>query len=313
MRNRTFILILSLILSINLVACTKSQTTNEVPEFADKEWVFYDEGAGEHLCMNIRSDGSYSYHCQCGEPVGDSDLYERYTYNADEGIITLSNDYDKNTAEIKVLSFNDYHLMLEIDGEVKDFILEEMDIFSNFFSFEGGEYFSEYDTRCTIIEMKDNKIVYGPVGYDPEGIYEDGPFEEFELSEDAAFAELSIQSFNSIQGDAEYEEFYETSYREFDQEEAKEILEYGSALAFVWFDDDLKVEKILYFGHTSVTADYIAITVEPEDAEGITRERLDKEIEQGYYDAAHINVEGTVIYLLTQEQLDALPEGVIKK
>ena len=250
MKRRVVCLILSILSVLIMSGCSETRTTEE---FMDKEWLFYDEVTAEHLCLNLGSDGSYSYHCQCGEPVGNSDVYDQYKYDAEAGIITLFNDYDDMEAEIKVLDYNEYHLMVVIDSEIKDFVLLEHDTSSNFYSFEGESYLEGYESRCTVVDITDGKVVYGPVNYDPEGPYENGPFEEYELAEAVSVFELYIQRYNSIQGDEEYEESYDVSFTEIGQEEMRYILDSGAGAAFLWFDDELKVEKIVFWGENSVT------------------------------------------------------------
>ena len=213
-----------LLLLISILTCmgilwgckAPEKGSDNIPaDIADKTWFFYDDVTAENLCLNLGSDNSFSYHCQCGEPVGDSDLYDKYEYNADTEIITLSGDDNEAAKKIKILGYNEYHLMLEIDNEIKDFVLEEMDTASNFYAFEGEGYFSGYESRCTVVEIADGKIVYGPVNYDPEGSYANGPFEEYELADEYTISELSVHSFCTIQGEQEYEEFYNLDYRDF--------------------------------------------------------------------------------------------------
>lgn len=295
MKKVTGTLIL-LLLIVNLFACVPEKQTGEygVPlDFMDKNWFFYDEVRAEHLCLTLGSDGGFAYHCQCGEPVGDSDLYDKYEYDSETGIIRLSNGYDNTIDEIKVLGYNEYHLMLEIDDEIKDFGLLELDTTANFYSFEGESYLSGYESRCTVVDIRDGKIVYGPVNYDPEGLYENGPFEEYELAENLAIFDMYIQRFNSIQDDQEYEEFYDVIFTEIGPEEIHYILDSGAGAAFLWFDDELKVEKIVFYGENSVTADYVSVTILPEE----TEKKIPEE-----YEAFHVNEDGSVIYLMTREQ-----------
>lgn len=306
--KRLFTVVLVIVSILLMPGCTQEtleEEQNISADFVDKEWLFYDEVTAEHLCLYLGSDGSYSYHCECGESVGDSDLYDQYEYNAETNIITIFADSENETEEIKILGYNEFHLMIEIDGEVKDFCLEAMDTTSNFFSFEAGDYFTDYESRCTVADIVDNKITYSAVNYDPEGLYEDGPFEEYDLTENVEFFELRIHRFNSIQGDQEYEEFYNLYYKKMNGEEAKEYIGYGSALTFLWFDEELKVEKVVFYGETSVTADYMTVEVTAEEAGEITQEELDEKAEEGYFEAAHLNGDGSVLYLVLKEQYES--------
>lgn len=274
---------------------TQKEDNKESTGFTDKEWIFYDEVTAEHLCLNLSSDGSYSYHCQCGEPVGDSDLYDKYEYDSETGMITLLNDSDDATDEMKVLDYNEYHLMVEIDDEIKDFCLYELDTTSNFYSQEAESYLEGYESRCTVVDIKDGKIIYGPVNYDPEGAYENGPFEEYEMAETVPVFDLAIQRYNSIHDGEEYEEFYDVAFTEIKEEEIGRILDLGAGTAFLWFDEELKVEKIVFWGENSVTAHYESVTILPEDTDTKVPEE---------YEVSHVNEDGSVIYLMDQEQYE---------
>ena len=297
------------VLFFSFTACTQTPAIEEPSasaDFTDKEWLFYDEVSTEHLCLNFGSDGSYSYHCQCGEPVGDSDLYDTYEYDEETNLITLSSSSDTAVSQIEVLEYNVHHLMVRIDGDVKDFTLCEMDTKSNFWSFEGEEYLSGYNCRCTIIAVEDDKIICGPIEYDPEGINEDGPFEEYQFTENVDISELSISSYNSIQDDQEYEEYYEVDFDDMSLEEFEDILESGSGSALLWFDDNMKVEKIMFYGQVSVTADYVAVTVPGELTEGITQEYLDEKVDEGIFDVAHMDEDGFIFFLMERSQYEKL-------
>ena len=258
MKKKILCLVMGLTLMTSFVGCTSADEKEEgaaasAAAFADKEWLFYDEVAAEHHCLSFGSDGSYSYHCQCGEPIGDSDLYEKYEYDEAAGVIKLSNDYDGETDEIRVLGFNEYHLMLEIDGEIRDFGLYEQDTFSNFFSEQAESYLSGYESRCTVVDLADGKMTYGPVNYDPEGPYAEGPFEEYEVADDLVIFDMVVQSFRTIEDESEYEESYDVSFTEIGKTDLEYILDAGAGLAFIWFNDDMQVEKIVFFGENAVT------------------------------------------------------------
>lgn len=302
--KKMIVTMLCVIMLTSLMACSGSPSEEEVrgeqkeehkesPDFADKEWLFYDEGTAEHLCLNLRSDGSFSYHCQCGEPVGDSDLYDEYTYDAETGVITLSNDYDDATDEIKVLDYNEYHLMVEIEDEIKDFCLFELDTTSNFYSQDAQSYLEGYESRCTVVDIADGKIVYGPVNYDPEGPYAEGPFIEYEMSENVPVFDMHIQRYISIRNEQEYEELYDVSFTEIGQEEIGYILDAGAGAAFLWFDNEQRVEKIVFYGENSMMAQYESITILPEDTETKVPEE---------YEVSHENWDGSIIYLMNPEQ-----------
>ena len=103
-------------------------------------------------------------------------------------------------------------------------------------------------------------MICGPIGYDREGLYENGLFETYKTAEDISYAELSITSYMSVQDDYEYEERYDVNYSELDLQKAQETTESGVAIAFLWFDDQMQVEKLVFFGQLSISE-----SVEVED------------------------------------------------
>ena len=129
-----------MLLCAGFLGCSKQEV-----EFADKEWLFYDEVTSEHLVMYFGSDGTYSYHCQCGEPVGNSDIYENYKYNKDTGIITLFNSYDDSTDEIEIIDWNGRVVTIKYDKNTKQIICNhtnrEIRIAHNLFHlWDNGEF-----------------------------------------------------------------------------------------------------------------------------------------------------------------------------
>ena len=69
--------------------------------------------------ISFGADGSYCYYCACGSPVGDSDLYDSYTYDEATSEITL---YPKGEEEhIKVLRYESGRLLLEFTDGIKEF------------------------------------------------------------------------------------------------------------------------------------------------------------------------------------------------
>ena len=73
--------------------------------------------------MSFHDDFTFYWGCECGEPIGDSDCYELYDYDKETSTIKLYNDYDDMAMEIVVLDYSDYHLLLRVDGNIKDFTL----------------------------------------------------------------------------------------------------------------------------------------------------------------------------------------------
>ena len=125
------ILMLACVISsvfINLNYNKSEQKRNDKLEFADVEWTRAGNSDTEFIGFN--SNGSFYYYCSCGNPVNDSDLCDTYTYNDDTKIISLScteETYDMVT-EIKVISYDGDSLVLDFDGDIREFELDEDEI-----------------------------------------------------------------------------------------------------------------------------------------------------------------------------------------
>ena len=152
----------------SIVGCQNGDTSSDSAPFENAEWLFFNEVTGEHDVIRFGEDFSFSYHCECGEPVGDSDCYDHYRYDEDQLLITLYNDYDDSEKEIKVLSYNVMHLLLEIDGLVRDFSTVPTDISSNFWWEQAESYLSGYEMNRTLVEFTEKGMMTAAVNYDTE-------------------------------------------------------------------------------------------------------------------------------------------------
>lgn len=120
-----FILAMIMVCSMVLVGCGKSEADDKgetnnssVISFADVSWT----REGDHDAETIRfgSDGSFTYSCACGNPVGDYDLCEGYSYDEKTKTITLEciEEIDEMVTVIQVVSCDDDELRLDFDGEI---------------------------------------------------------------------------------------------------------------------------------------------------------------------------------------------------
>ena len=114
--NRQFmvIAIIFLVTGLLLAGCGRS---DERPEFLTAhEWVHYDSASNETICFG--EDGHFAFYGDEGNPVGNSDLYDRYSYDSESKAIKLEPEGDM---KIKVLRHEKSRLLLDIDGDVKEF------------------------------------------------------------------------------------------------------------------------------------------------------------------------------------------------
>lgn len=89
--------------------------------FSDVTWT---RDSGEDVeTLILRSDGSFSYSCSCGNSVNDSDLCESYVYNDDTKEIKLDclETTEDTITTIKVVNSTETTLELDFNGEVRKF------------------------------------------------------------------------------------------------------------------------------------------------------------------------------------------------
>lgn len=99
----------------------ESEFKSEQLAFVDIRWTRVSESDTEFIGFN--SDGHYYYYCACGNPVNDSDLCETYTYDNDKKTISLEcmeTTYEMVT-EIKVVSYSEDKLVLDFNGDIREF------------------------------------------------------------------------------------------------------------------------------------------------------------------------------------------------
>ena len=221
--------------------------------FENAEWYFYNEVSGEHDVIRFGEDFSFSYNCECGEPVGDADCYDMYRYDEEELLITLYNDYDDNEKEIKVLSYNVMHLLLEIDGVIRDFSTVPTDNSSAFWTEQGEAYLSGYEMNRTLVEFTDKGVMTAAVNYDTETQSPKGTLEEYAITEDVVFFELSLFSQKVVEDGVETEESYDVSFTELSREDMKYFFENGSTTAYLWLNEEFVIEKAVVWGINTVS------------------------------------------------------------
>lgn len=70
--------------------------------------------------------------------------------------------------EIEVIAYDKEHLLLRMDGKIKDFVLEEFDANSGFYKNEAKQYFSGYHSRCIAAAIEEDQLLYAPLSFDLE-------------------------------------------------------------------------------------------------------------------------------------------------
>ena len=231
------------ILILTLAGCTSAENH---PEFLTAhEWVHYtycDE------TISFEEDGSYTYHCACGSPVGDSDIYEKYKYDPDTSEITLSPNGSSST--IKVLRYEKSRLLLGFDDGVKEFFDSDDPLASNVhpdMDYDPDNYIYGFSSYLAILKKNGNSVTTAPAGYD--GDYPE--YEEYLLDEKLA-ADVEFYEWNLTITITDEGEQPDSTYKKLSAQQVEKLLNGGSAVGYVWYNDNAEIEKILFYGTTII-------------------------------------------------------------
>lgn len=203
------------------------------------QWYHFNQVAGENEKLTFGEDRLFMYNCECGEPVGNSDLYDTFHYEG--GNIILSG-VDEEDWVVPVLTYSDYHMILNVDGQIIDFLNEEYAGEVPRIDMKYEELIDGYTGFYSVISAKDDVVTLNLPGYDGDIKEQRELKEEYVLDENCEFINMDI--YREVSNDGDYKE---VTVDELTSEEAKEFMEYGAA-AFVWMDENLEVQKMMFWG-----------------------------------------------------------------
>ena len=122
--KKLFLIVIAVLMVLTFFSCKSRNKTVDYSEypFTDTLWTRH----AEHDIENIRfgSDGSFSYWCDCGNSVNDSDLNSGYTYDDETKIITISyiETTEETISQIVVEMCDGDGIKLNFDGEIREFV-----------------------------------------------------------------------------------------------------------------------------------------------------------------------------------------------
>ena len=231
-----------------------NQTTENNPTYkllVDGDWNYYDTKIGETIGITFCKDGSFMYNCSCGEPVGNSDLYDMYSYENDNTILAYASDDETQKLEIKILHSDDMNLLLQIENDIIEFHNEKTvsGTLSNEYFFDCEKCMktvSEYDANTTILNINEKGCLIAPEGYD-------GDIKEFQnykrtvpLAENVEIQEIDINIKMNDSGIGTHTCETKTLTKE---ELIYMIEEYSSSYAaLVTYNDKYEISKIVLWG-----------------------------------------------------------------
>lgn len=214
------------------------EPTIDYQPILNKEWVFEDM-----ICtrfFTLKDDQSFSHYEACGNPVNNFDCYDYYEIKGND-IIFYGEDVEQIVYEI--IRFDETSLLIKTDEGIKQYTYQiEMPELSEY-----SDYFLGYSAYYSIFEIKGNNLVCGPSFYDGDvKEHREMKFEE-SLSEDVKWYDLYIETYTN-----ETTSTSTHTFKEISKEEMMMMLEGGMGCAFVWYNDELEINKVVFYGEIEI-------------------------------------------------------------
>ena len=213
------------------------------PYLSAGRWAHYDEIIGENLNITFGEDGGYFYACDCGEPVGDSDIYDSYKYNSKTGVITLSGP-DGEKAEAKLVYCDKYYLALVIDGAFSLFENTDCPVVDQPHE-SAAHYIPENAPLLAVLAFDSEKrsLTVAPYDYDGDAadLFEDA-VTDLDFSEQLDFYDVSVRVEN---GEASVTKTPVMPYK-------YNLIGEDYSHGYVTFDDEGRVTGAVFYGELIV-------------------------------------------------------------
>ena len=204
------------------------------------DWNSYDENIGENVGVAFLENGEYFYNCDCGEPVGASDAFDSYKYDAEKKTIKLSGP-DNFKDEIKILYADDYFLVLKFSDNTTRVFENSNNKIETTIDFKKFELIEGMTLQLNLLDFSDGKLTVAPFNYDRDA------HESFEnhIFKVGVSKKLSVTSIT--------EEYHNGKLTKTDKQ-TLEIKDLNDSInsGYFQFNNEGLVEKIVLYGCNEV-------------------------------------------------------------
>lgn len=232
------------------IGCSKSKDGFE-KILTSSEWNYYDY-SGSNEVFACDEDRNFAYYCEGGSPVEGFELYNNYKYNKDK-ILLKGAGLSKT---IEVMRYSEAHILLKIDGNIKDFYSDnpireyykDKDFCRKYpeIDVQYHKYIEGYSGYNTITDMDDEGVTLNVPFYDGEMNYLEKYNENYEFADDVEISYMNVKTLTSKE---ESKSTYEITV--LDMKTLKQYTE-EIAVGFIWFNEEGEVYKILLYGGTEI-------------------------------------------------------------
>lgn len=240
-------LLLSVVLSF--IACGKEGGENVLTKkdtdfLTEKHWEYNILTCTEVLFFG--EDGRFSYYETCGNPVGDYDMYDTYSYDAEKKIITAHGcDSTVEDKEIEVLRHVEGSLLVRVDGVIKEFCTDNdvpSPITDKYDELEG------YSAYLAIRNIENGMIETAPAYMDMDAGGK-ALIREEKLADTVEFYNLYEEL---IHPEGEEPDKMSSEFTKLQMEDVAYSEDNSFSAGYVWYNDDLEITKIVYYGSMEI-------------------------------------------------------------
>ena len=246
------VLIAICILTTCLLSTGCSKTKDKFEKIlTSSEWNYYNYNGCSEVFM-FEENGHVAYDCKGGFPVGDLDLYDNYKYRDDK--ILLKGE--GRSKAIEVIRYSEAHILLNIDGKMKDFYSDEplraffkdKDFCRKYPDIDAKyhNYLEEYSGYNTITDTNEEGVTLNVPCYDGEMKDLEKYNEKYKFANDVEIYNMNVITLTS---EKESKSTYEIT-----KLDLKTLEQYTNEIAtgFIWFNEEGEVYKILLYGETEI-------------------------------------------------------------
>lgn len=232
-----------LLIAVITVLCCSCQASPSVSEITGVDrWYHYNPVTNENEVLVLDEENFFSYNCECGEPVGNADLYDQYKYDQKNQTLTAYCEGEESTLDFSVVDMSPYHLILKNDQEIK--VFSPWQINDEFSYFGEEKYISNYSGYFTVKSLENGSATLTTFNYDGDVDYEESAFLTYTLASNAKFYDLAVDTtIKDNQADNN------VTYKELSMAEVDKLFkDNNSPSAFIWFNDNMEIEKAVFYG-----------------------------------------------------------------
>lgn len=207
------------------------------------DWFKPDSITEENLIIRFHKNGEYAFFCECGEPVGNSDVYDHYSYDKEKNIIYLSGP-ESDIREIKVVYYDDHFLILNFKEEGTLIFRNKNNLADETLLGDAEKHINKPEMAfVTLLGFEDGLLTVAPFNYDRDShkLFADNIF-KIKASDSLKCKSVSVTVDNGVS---------DTEIKKLEESDHQFIGEYYSG-GYIKFDSKNEISEIVFYGSLEI-------------------------------------------------------------